>query len=289
MDRRIVSGGSAVVAYVPVLHRGYLDFFRRHRDATYFYVMDASLIAEFDYLRKEIRALTPAEAVKSLRAHFPDKEVVSIGADILDALSQWQCRVTLPDEDVCHVLAQRYLQGCDVRFEQTFLRWDRGSATAEHVPLAYRDIVPNILDRELMGVAFAEAQKSSDWWRQVGAVLVRDKRVILAAHNRHLPTDYTPYINGDPRNAFFKGVNIELGTVLHAEKALICEAARRGIVTDGMWLYVKTFPCPPCAKAIVACGISRCYFSEGYAMLDGDRVLSDAGVEIVFVPMPTVA
>ena len=207
----------------------------------------------------------------------------------MEAMSEWRYWVTMPDEDVCHELAQRYLGGCDVRFDRTFLRWDRVNTLIKRIPAGDRAIVAGTMDRELMGSAFAEAQKSSDWWRQVGAVLVRDGQVILAAHNRHLPTDYTPYIDGDPRNAFFKGVNIELGTVLHAEKALICEAARRGIATDGSRLYVTTYPCPPCAKAIAVCGIRRCYYSDGYAMLDGEQVLHDAGVETVFVPMPEEA
>jgi dCMP deaminase len=46
-------------------------------------------------------------------------------------------------------------------------------------------------------------------------------------------------------------------------------------------MYVTDFPCPPCAKLIAAAGISRLYFREGYAVLDGQDVLDAAGVEVV--------
>ena len=83
---------------------------------------------------------------------------------------------------------------------------------------------------------------------------------------------------------FFKrGVHIELTTDAHAESRLISEAANRGISIAGADLYVTTFPCPPCAKVVAPSGIRRCYFASGYAMLDGERVLRDADIEIVFV------
>lgn len=100
-----------------------------------------------------------------------------------------------------------------------------------------------------------------------------------------MPSPHTPYMDGDPRNAFHKGVNIELGTALHAEKGIICEAAKRGISLKGAYLYVTTFPCPPCAKAIVAAGFKRCYYSSGYALLDGESILKESGVEVVYVPL----
>lgn len=283
MDRRAVRSRTAAVAYIPVLHRGYLDFFRRHRDISFFYVFDAALIAEFDYLKKEIRALSPHEAVEALRSFFPDTGIVSAGPSILRSLTAGGYHVVMPDEDVCRQTARRYLFGCQVTFDPTFLRWDRTNTVAQSSPSPTRVISDSALARVLMGRAAAEAVRSSDWWRQVGALLVRDGSVIVTAHNRHLPTDYTPYIDGDPRNAFFRGINIELGTALHAETGLICECARRGVPVAGAELYVTTFPCPPCAKAIAASGIRRMYYRDGYAMLDGERVLNDAGVEIVLV------
>ena len=82
---------------------------------------------------------------------------------------------------------------------------------------------------------------------------------------------------------FKKGRHIELTTDQHAESVVISEAAKKGIALEGADLYMSTFPCPPCAKLVAAAGIRRCYFSSGYAMLDGERILKDRGVEIIRV------
>ncbi|NCS97095.1 MAG: deoxycytidylate deaminase, partial [Candidatus Pacebacteria bacterium] len=84
--------------------------------------------------------------------------------------------------------------------------------------------------------------------------------------------------DSDPRNSFHKGEHIELSTAIHAEAALIADAAKKGISLEGTQLYVTTFPCPACAKLIACSGITKLYFSEGYSMLDGEKILNDAGV-----------
>ncbi len=48
-------------------------------------------------------------------------------------------------------------------------------------------------------------------------------------------------------------------------------------------MYVTDFPCPPCAKLIAAAGVERVYFRDGYAVLDGEDVLREAGVELLRV------
>jgi hypothetical protein len=48
-----------VIAYVPVLHSGYQQFFVRHKKADEVYLFGQEIIKKFDYLAKEIRALDP--------------------------------------------------------------------------------------------------------------------------------------------------------------------------------------------------------------------------------------
>src|SRR5690606_10170342 len=129
----------------------------------------------------------------------------------------------------------------------------------------------------------SEANKSSDWWRRVGAAIVKDGGILVSAYNKHLPTEHTPYVNGDPRNAFSKGVNIELSSAIHAEALAISEMAKKGIPLEGTSMYVSTFPCPVCAKLIASSGIKKVYYYEGYSMLDGEDVLRSKGVEIIRV------
>jgi dCMP deaminase len=170
-----------------------------------------------------------------------------------------------------------------VVFERTFLRWDRGWAQAQR-PAGYDGVVAaGEVARDLTRLAVVAAEHSSDWWRQVGAVAVRDGEVLAAAYNRHHPTEYSPYLDGDPRNEFSRGVRIDLSTALHAEAAVVARAARDGLPLAGAELYVSTFPCPGCARLVAEAGFARCYFAGPYSLLDGDAVLRAAGVELLWV------
>jgi dCMP deaminase len=127
------------------------------------------------------------------------------------------------------------------------------------------------------------AGRSSDWWRQVGAIAVRGGDLLGYAWNHHHPTEYSPYIDGDPRDSFSRGVRPDLSTAIHAEAAIIAAAARDGISLRGADLYVTTFPCPACARLIAEAGFSRCYFAGPYSVLDGEEVLRAAGVQLLWV------
>jgi dCMP deaminase len=137
--------------------------------------------------------------------------------------------------------------------------------------------------KEVHDRAFAEAQKSSDWWRQVGAVLFREKEILLAAFNRHLPTEYETEFEGDPRSNFQAGEYIEFSSAIHGEAGLIGAAASRGICTRGLEIFATTFPCPACAALIATSGLKRLYFVEGYSNVNALATLREYGVEIVQV------
>ena len=275
-----------IFAYVPVLHRGYRDFFGRHLDAATLYVFGEDLIEEFDPRRKDVRALLPSEvttAIESWRYPFS----VHIGSrDTLSFLRDAEAIIVMPDEDVCHALVESCLAGYErVIFDSVFLRWDRRNSTAEHLVKFDREVTAEGFVGEVMNLAYKESCHSSDWWRQVGGVIIRDDRVILSAYNRHTPSPHSPYADGDPRNNFKQGIRIELSSAHHAESALIGAAARHGIRLEGANLFVTTFPCPPCGKLISATGMSQCYYVEGYSVLNTDLILQQSGVEIIHVAM----
>jgi dCMP deaminase len=191
----------------------------------------------------------------------------------------------LPDEDVTRQLAAEYRlgQGRDLVFDKTFLRWDREWSRAER-PAAFDGAVkPADLPEHLLSRAKDLAGHSSDWWRQVGAIAWRGTRVLGEAWNRHCPTEYAPYTDGDPRDSFSRGVRADLSTAIHAEASVVASAARNGVTLDGADLYVTTFPCPACARLIAESGLRRCYFSGAYSVLDGDVILHAAGVELLWV------
>ena len=276
-----------IIVYLPVIHTGYLQFFEKHKDADIF-ITNESLIElidqEFDYLRKEIRAITPKQAEISLEALLPERKISLLGANDLTFLDDANQKIILPKEDIFTWLAKKYFSKSTVVFDSTFLRWNRENTVQEKAVQNTKTKTEKKLGelwRTLIGETKKVSELSSDWWRQVGAVVYARSEIIAIAHNHHLPSPYTPYIDSDPRNSFHKGENIDLSTAIHAEAALIADSAKKGISLAGKSMYVSTFPCPACAKLIATCGITKLYFSEGYAMLDGERILSDSGVKIV--------
>ena len=190
----------------------------------------------------------------------------------------------MPDEQVMRDLAadHRLDSGRGVVFDRTFLRWDRLKHRRAAGPRGQRDRGDE-LSRTLLGKADQAASRSSDWWRQVGAVAARGGTILGQARNRHHPTEYAPYLDGDPRDAFERGVRADLSTAIHAEAAVVAQAARVGTSLAGADLYVSTFPCPACARLIAEAGFRRCFFARPYSVLDGDRVLRAAGVELIWV------
>lgn len=273
-----------ILAYVPVVHEGYIGLFHSHiNDGTVAYVMGEDLISELDYSRKEIRAIAPHQAAACLGSLLPSMHIGVMDAEDLTRLSDMISIVFMPDEDISRVIAKKYFSGKDVRFEKVFLRWDRDYTLKENEIQPDRIVERNEFVQEVMSLAYQESQRSSDWWRQIGAIAVVDGEVDLIAHNRHLPSPHSPYIFGDPRNTLKKGIHIELSTAIHAEAAIIAEAARMGRPLYGASLFVTTFPCPPCAKLIACSGIKKLYFREGYSMLDALEILKSHGVEIIWV------
>ncbi|MEU7321631.1 deaminase [Streptomyces griseoviridis] len=272
--------------YLPVLHSGYEALLTRHADSDEILVLGSGFHTVFPKLAKEIRALSPERAAAHARLVVPGTPVRVLEPGGLPAALDADL-VVLPDEEIMHRLVE--LPGspgrAEVRFEPTFLRWDREWSRATRPARFDGRISRTALDRRLMARAQGEARRSSDWWRQVGAVAARDGRVLATAFNHHHPTEYAPYVDGDPRNDFSRGLRPDLSTAIHAEASLIARAARQGLELAGAELFVSTFPCPACARLVVESGFLRCYFAGPYSMLDGEGVLRAGGVELVWVDM----
>lgn len=272
-----------IVAYVPVVHQGYLRFFSAHPEIARILVLDRELTQTYEPLQKDIRALDPAQIVASLRALLPEKKIDLATPEILTTLNKPDQTILLPDEDISRQIAGKYLSQATVKFETVFLRWDHQSALAQSSPTPVSTISLDQAQLLFMTTANEISQTSADWWRQVGAVLVKNEKIILQATNHHLPTEQQTYIDGDPRANFHKKEYIELSTAMHAEASLIAQAASQGIAIAGASLYVTTFPCPVCAKLVAESGIKEVYYAEGYAMLDGERIMNDRGVKLIKV------
>ncbi|MEA2216852.1 MAG: dCMP deaminase [Solirubrobacteraceae bacterium] len=274
----------AVLAYVPVLHEGYRRFLAAHGEGAPLYLIGPELYADSRPLAKDIRALGAELAASAIAAWGICSEVVVLdvaGAELLAASSP---SLVAPAEDVSYAVVDRWFGRCEVRYDTVFLRWDKTRAVALLAPDAGVAAEEDPQLAELAAAAAEQAAGSVDWWRRVGAAIRFADGALDAARNEHLPHELSAYAAGDPRANFYKGVALELSTAQHAEARLIAAAARQGRATEGAVMYVTDFPCPPCAKLIAAAGVTRVYFRSGYAVLDGEDVLRDAGVEILRVP-----
>jgi dCMP deaminase len=271
-----------IIAYIPVLHRGYLNFLDKHSDAEKLYVIGQEFLDQLPQLRKDIRALKPSQMVAALQSQLPNLEISLLTPSVVTAVLQ-NVTIIMPDEDISHLVAEKYCAGSNIQYDSVFLRWDSQKSLAPQTVKPDEEISSDELAQRFLQRAQDQAQKSSDWWRQVGAVVVKDGKIVLEGFNQHVPTQAEPYYNGDPRGNFHKGEHIDLSTALHAEAGVIAQAARKGISLEGTKLYVTTFPCPNCARLIAYSGIKEVYFKEGYAMVDGESIMKERRVKIVKV------
>lgn len=268
----------AVLAFVPVIHSGYINFFSRNKENVF--ILGRDFLADLPHLSREMRMIEPELASQIISGLLGKAEVIN--KDNLKKILSFS-EIIMPDEDVSKVFAEKYLNGKEVIFEKVFLRWDKLISLKEQEISPDRKISTDELDKSFIGRAFIESEKSSDWWRQIGAVVVKNGKIIITGYNKHLPSNFSPYINGDPRNNFDAGIRIDLCTSIHAEAATIAVAAKNGIKLSGSSVYVTTFPCPTCARLLAESGVSKVFYSKGYSLLDAESILKDYGVEIVLV------
>lgn len=271
-----------LIFYIPVIHRGYLDFLRSMQgEVTGVYIIDGDFLDNLSEFKPDIAAISTLE-VKDLLEKFGFKNISILTKDRVNELHGKE--LVLINDEVCRNLFEKYLRNEKVEWKSVFLRWDRTKVLALE---KLDDIVVSKeqFDIDMMKEATIESNKTGDWWRQIGAVLVKDKEIILRAFNKDLPSDHTPYQVGEARDLFAPGERHDLANTIHAEQSIIAQAAKEGISTKGLSLYVTTFPCPVCAKLIAVSGIRNIYYSEGGSNFDAKKVLESARVKIIQVPL----
>lgn len=278
-----------IIAYLPVIHQGYRQLLEANPEFHTLYILDRDIIHRYRHLQKEIRALDP-QLVRQLLPNWNLLDEVALAdTATLESLKKDDVEILMPDDEISHDLAQQYFKRKKVTFYPVFLRWDRRKSEAKDPVDSTITVSQDELAQTMLGRAQQEAFKSSNIWRRVGAVLAREGQIISAASNQHRPTQFSPWLDGDVRANFGRGVGVEMSTDQHAESCVIADAARKGTRLEGATLYVTTFPCPPCAMLIAYSGIKQLYFAEGYAVLDGKRILEQQGVTLIHVPMQLAA
>lgn len=272
----------ALYVYVPVVHEGIRTLFESYKGTPIWLLDNIKGREENVYLERDIRAL-PASDVKIQLEALGFSNVKVVDQQTLKEEATALRELLVPRDEIVLSFVEKYAKDVHVEFIEGFLRWTKPISTTEFEIPADRTITRDTFARGMIATLTEESKKSSDWWRQIAAALVKDSDVILTAHNKHFPTPHAPQINGDPRSNLDAGQGPGIYTSIHAEASLIAEAAKLGIQTDRSDLYVTTFPCPACARLAVVAGIKRVFYAKGYSLLDAESILKQGGVEIVLV------
>ena len=271
-----------MIIYIPVIHRGYLDFLKNMGNkVSQVFIIDETLLAELTEFKPDIASIE-SDKIKDLLLKFGFRNIFVLTKENIAELKDKEI-ILVQDEVSCN-LADKYLSKDKVEWQNVFLRWDRSQVLRQE-KLEDISVSNDEFDIKTIKQAFGESEKSGDWWRQIGAVLVKDKETLLCANNKDLPSDHTPYQTGEVRDLFSTGERPDLANTIHAEQSIIAQAAKKGLPVKGTSLYVTTFPCPVCAKLIACSGIKNVYFAEGWSNFDAKKVLESAGVKIIHVPI----
>ncbi|MEZ0328654.1 MAG: cytidine/deoxycytidylate deaminase family protein [Dissulfuribacterales bacterium] len=138
-------------------------------------------------------------------------------------------------------------------------------------------------DDYFMAIAHLVSTRSTCLRRRVGAVLVKDNRILCTGYNgapsglRHcLEIGCLRDQLGIP-----SGERHELCRGLHAEQNILVQAARHGVVVADSTLYCTTFPCVICAKLLINAGVTAIFYVQGYPDNLTRDMLEEAGISLI--------
>ncbi len=147
--------------------------------------------------------------------------------------------------------------------------------------MAVPDLRPS-WDSYFMEITRVVASRSTCLRRQVGAVIIKDKRILTTGYN------------GAPKglahcrevgcireaNSVPSGERHELCRALHAEQNAILQAALYGISIGGATIYCTNHPCVLCAKMIINAGMKEVVIAASYPDELSASILAEANVVV---------
>ena len=132
-----------------------------------------------------------------------------------------------------------------------------------------------------MRIAHLVAERSTCLRRKVGAIAVKEKRILATGYNG-APAGLAHCLDIGCLREQLKipsGQRHELCRGLHAEQNVIIQAAVHGVSIAGATIYCTTQPCLICTKMLINCGITAIYFAEGYPDDLAQEMLKEAGIK----------
>lgn len=109
------------------------------------------------------------------------------------------------------------------------------------------------------------AQRSGCLKRHVGAVLVKDNRIIATGYNSAPCKVKECYQRGEClREGSHQGENLETCYAIHAEQNALMQCCKLGVSCDGAILYCTTKPCNFCMRLLINAGIQKIIYIDDY-------------------------
>ncbi|MFH1422708.1 MAG: cytidine/deoxycytidylate deaminase family protein [Planctomycetota bacterium] len=143
-------------------------------------------------------------------------------------------------------------------------------------------------DNYFLKIAEVVASRSTCLRRQVGAVLVRDKRILTTGYNG-APSGLPHCAKTGCMRKKLKipsGQHHELCRGLHAEMNAVIQAAIHGVSVAGSTLYCTVLPCSLCAKLLVNVGVKRIVTAGNYPDKLSEEIISQSNIEVVKINNP---
>jgi dCMP deaminase len=137
-------------------------------------------------------------------------------------------------------------------------------------------------DDYFLEIAVLVATRSTCLRRSVGAVIVKDKRILTTGYNG-APSGLAHCEEVGcirEQRKIPSGERHELCRGLHAEQNAILQAALYGVPIAGATLYCTTHPCVACAKMIINAGMKEVVIAASYPDELSASLLAEAGVTV---------
>lgn len=139
------------------------------------------------------------------------------------------------------------------------------------------------LDEYFMEIAIVVAKRSTCLRNQVGALFVKNKRILTTGYNgAPAGLDHCDVV-GCAREGVPSGTRHELCRAVHAEQNAIIQAAMHGISIEGATLYCTHQPCILCAKMMINARVAKVVYLHCYPDQTALDFLEQAGIEVVRV------
>jgi len=138
-------------------------------------------------------------------------------------------------------------------------------------------------DEYFMAITDQVGQRSTCTRRHIGAVIVKDKRILATGYNG-VPSGLAHCEDVGclrEQRGIPSGTQHELCRGIHAEQNAVIQAARHGTAIDGATVYCTHQPCVLCAKILINAGVTSIVYAEPYPDPLAQEMLDEAGISWV--------